>query len=264
MKKNFLKKRKVIFLFLFLIFLFSLLNIFQKSVKNSFYFVFSPLGSFFWEKSNKILDFFDAIWRIEEIKKENQYLKNSLQKFYSTEVALRELKKENEFLKKALNLGLEKDFELKLAKIIGKNIGEEKVLINKGEEDGVRKDMVVITQNKVLVGKVDKVYKNFSSVTLISHKDNLLQVEIMGRDCFGVLKGKGGWKVEVDLVPKEKVIEKGDLVITKGEEGVYPSGLLIGKVKEVLKDDLKPFQRLKLESFFNLKELDEVFLILDF
>jgi rod shape-determining protein MreC len=236
----------------------------DKEVKNFFYLISLPIQKTLWQIGDNLSDFFEAISETKNLKKENETLKLKNQELLSQIVSLKEVEKENEILRTALNLGLEKNFQLELARIISKDISQDAILIDKGFEDGLSKNLPVITPEKALLGKIGEVYKNFSRVNLISHKESTLSAKIEGKDIEGLIKGKGGLSLAFELIPKEKEIKEGDLIITTQLGGIFPEGLLIGEIKEVKKSDIEPFQTAEIEPKFNLEELKTLFVVTEF
>ena len=160
-----------------------------------------------------------------------------------------------------MNLGLEKDFKLTLVQVIGKDISQDLLLINKGAKDGLAKNLPVITEQKNLVGRISEVYDDFSKVMLISDKDSSFDAKISEQEIFGVVKGKGGLNLFIDRVPQDKEIKSGDILVTSVLGGVFPAGLLVGEIKEVKKSDLEPFQQAEISPFFDIGKLGNLFVI---
>jgi len=234
---------------------------FGKETKNFFYLISSPIQKVFWGAGEKISDFFELITEIKNLQRENKELKLKIQTLEAENVALKELKKENEILREALEIGLEKDFKLTLSQVTGKDISQDFILIDKGAEDGILEGLPVVTQKKVLIGKVYQVYRNFSKVLLISNPRSSFDGKVADSEILGVVKGKGNLRVSFDLVPKEKEIEKGDLVVTSALGGVFPAGLLVGEITEVTRSDLEPFQTAQIQPAFSLGGLEKLFII---
>jgi len=198
------------------------------------------------------------------LKKENEEFELKVQELLAENIALKESEVENETLREALEIGLQKEFRLSLAEVIGKDITGDSILVNKGSRDGFSKGMPAVTQQKVLLGRITEVYENFSRITLISNKESSFDAKIPDSDISGVVKGRGRLKLYLDLIPQDKQVKEGDLVISTQFGGIYPKGLLIGLVKEVQKSDIKPFQQIEILPFFDIKELERVFIIIDY
>lgn len=256
------KKKKAYFTLIFL-FVFFLVFIFQNSIKNSIYSLTAPFQKFFWNFGRKISEFFSFYSNLSELKKRLKELEIENKKLRAEIEELRGLKEENEILKKGLKLKEEK-FEVLPAKVLGKDIDQDMILIDRGREDGVFEGQVVISAEKILIGKVSKVYKNFSKVSLISSKDFTLNVKISSKKIEGLAKGIGGLNLILTLLPKEEKIEKGEKVVSSDLGGQFPPEILIGEVEKVDTLDFKSYQEAKLKLGFSLSQLESVFLIKNF
>lgn len=239
------------------------LNFFTKEVKGFFYSISAPIQKLFWNAGDDASDYLADIFKGENLKKENEELKTKLQELLFGLAHLEELEKENLLLRDSLALGLQKEFKLTLAEIIGKDIAQDYIILNKGLRDGISKDMPVVTGQKALAGKIAEVYDEFSRVLLISNKQSVFDAEIAGKDISGVVAGQGGAKLNLEFVPQDKDIREGDLVVSSSLGGIYPQGLLAGLVKMAEKSDIKPFQQVEISPFFDIKESQKLFIIED-
>jgi rod shape-determining protein MreC len=167
----------------------------------------------------------------EELKEKNAELEKTLREF---EI----VKNENATLKEYLNLTEQYgDYETKAAYIINKDFSNYNniFIINVGSKDGIEPNMTVISE-KGLVGyvisttestsKVQTIIDTASTVsaTLSSSKDNLI--------CKGTLEESGSLKAT--YIPTTATILQGDKVETSGMGGIYPKGIYIGTVKQVV------------------------------
>ena len=199
--------------------------------------------------------------KIDSLEKENYSL--------SLQIAnLKELEIENRELKKALDLNLQKEFNLVLAEVSGKDIGtKDTILITAGKRDGVLEDMPVITPEKILVGKVVKSYKNFSEVALLSKKNFSFDVKIKSKeeqnkkDISAIAKGEGNSEISLDLVPLTAPVSKDDIIISDNMGKIFPKGLLVGYIKDIKKSDTAVFQKIKAQHIFDIKKQRTLFVI---
>jgi len=286
---------KIVIISILLVVFFIVLNLTnsaESGIKNFFYLISSPIQRVFLETGDNVSDFFGWILEVKIIKEENEKLSLQNQELLAENLLLKELKKENETLREALKIGLEKDFQLLLAKVIAKDISQDSILINKGLKDNISKGLPVITSQKVIIGRIGEVYDNFSEVILISNKESSFDAKISEKDSYppeegaslsagtprlptalpaeggapiyGVVKGKGNLELYLDLIPKDKEISEGDFVITSALGGIFPQGLLVGEIKKVKKTDIEPWQTAEIYPSFQLKELDNLFIISEF
>ena len=259
-------KLKISIIILFLVVFFLVLNLTNssKTIKNFFYSISSPIQKTFWKAGDNISGFLKAISINRDSKNEIDNLKLTIEELRAENNKLRELKQENEFLRESLEIGLEKEFQLSLAEVIGKDISEDTLLINKGSNDGISENFPVINQRKALIGRIGTVYKDFSKVVLISNKESFFDAEISEKEVQGIIKGKGGNKLLLDLIPLAAEINKGELVTTASLGGIFPKGLLVGEIKEIMKNDIQPFQQAEIEPSFNLGDIKILFIITNF
>jgi len=254
-------KRKLIIFAVLILLIFSL-NIFQQQVRGFFYSFSHPIQKKLWGAGDNIADFFLGIFKKDALLIENRELRTENQKLLLELSELETLKEENAELRKALDIGLPEDFQLALARVIARDVSQDLILIDRGSADGLREDMAIITEEKVLLGRIIEVNENSAKVSLISHQDSSFDVEVLGKDAEGLIVGQGGQNIQLDFVARDKVIEEDDVVISSSLGGLYPRGLLVGLIKEVQKDDVEPFQQAEVTPFFRLRQLKSVFIIL--
>ncbi|MFH1401938.1 MAG: rod shape-determining protein MreC [Parcubacteria group bacterium] len=229
-----------------------------------FYSISAPIQKNLWRAGANVSDFFEAISEIKNLKAENEKLKLQNQELSAKVAKLSELKSENETLRNALQIGLEKDFRLILADVTSKEVDSDVILINKGQKDGMAPGMPVISEQRVLVGKILEVSDCFSKVLLITSKDSSFDIKISDTKINGLAKGAGNFKLILDLIPRESEIKETDEIITSVLGGIFPEGILVGKISKVEKNDIESFQKAQIQPSFDIKELNRVFIIANF
>lgn len=232
-----------------------------KGIKNFIYSISFPIQEFFWQIGEKISDSFVVFQKADFLQKENEKLSLKLKELISENIRLKYLAQENKILREALKLDLQKEFNLEMVEIVGKDISEDFILINKGKKEDISKGSAVITAQKVLVGRISNVYENFSKVALISNKESSFDAEIPEKNITGVVKGKGNFKLFLEFLPKEEEIAPGELVITTSLSKIYPKGLLVGEIKSVKKEDIEPFQKAEISPAFEIGKEKYLFII---
>ena len=110
-------KNKILIFSIAFVLIFSL-NFFKGEVRNFFYFISAPLQKALWGAGDNTSDFFIGIFQGKNLIKENEDLKQKIQGLIAENSFLKELKTENDILRQSLNLGLEKEFQLKIADIV--------------------------------------------------------------------------------------------------------------------------------------------------
>lgn len=228
-------------------------------------------------------DFFSSFLVFGSLKKENNNLKEENQKLLSQLSSLQQSLQNNQELKNAIENTKNNNFSIVLSKAIGLDSENDMLVIDKGLDDGILENMPVISGNKVLYGKVLKVYKNFSQVMLISNKNSVLDVKISrslddrgssiksGQNnnpakplIYGAVKGNEGLSLYLDLVNADSEIKEGDALVTSALEGTFPPDLLVGKITSTNKNDVKPFQTAQVQPLFDVKNIDTLFVIINY
>lgn len=256
--------RRESLILLFLVFFLILFLLFREEFENIFYLVCENIQPGLLKIGKKVFNILSFFTKAKKLEKENDNLLLENRKLKSIILGLQRLEQENTDLKKALDLNLQEEFQLLSSKIIFINTSEDLFLINKGRNDGIIENMAVITPDKTLIGEIGEVYDNFSKVKMITNKEMNFPVLIQNREVIAGARGTGALRLLVELIPQEKKIETGDLVITNGLDGVLPTGLLVGEIKDIKKSDLSPHQQASLNLLFNLNDLDVVFTVLDY
>jgi rod shape-determining protein MreC len=109
-----------------------------------------------------------------------------------------------------------------------------------------------------------KVYPNFSKVKVFTFKDFSFDVEIGEEKITALAKGLGNFKAKIELIPKEKETSPGDKVFTSALGYNFPEGILVGEIEDIKDSDISGFKEASLKPYFELKNLDYLFVILDF
>ncbi|MGX8835533.1 rod shape-determining protein MreC [Amedibacillus sp. YH-ame6] len=182
---------------------------------------------------------FSNLWAVND---ENDQLRYELSKNPSYKASYANEKQKNEELSKALKIDSDDDrFTHSWANVISRDqtTWNNTITIDKGSKDGMVEGLAV-TSVDGLIGKVVSSSSNTSIVKLLTSEDKLNSVSIKvllddEKSSAGILERydvKKGRYV-LTLFDDSTEIKKGMQVVTSGNGGVYPSGLLIGTVESV-------------------------------
>ena len=178
--------------------------------------VLTPVQGFAARASNSIADFFRGVFNTTDADKENAKLKSELALYNKMQLELEELKKENERLRGLLEYsGSFGECSGVAASVTGRStdIYFRVFTVNAGRNQGIDVDMPVICADG-LVGR-----------------DNC-----MVRGVLNTVDSEAG--MELYYLPRDRTdLVPGDTVITSGIGGIYPKGIKIGSVREVLTSD---------------------------
>jgi rod shape-determining protein MreC len=215
-----------------------------------------------------VAGFFENVKDLQNTYTENQKLKSRLEELVKLETMVKDLEKDNEELRKILdkqeNL---RDFDPIQATVIARNPSqwEDLLVIDKGKVQGVKANMAVIT-SQGLIGKVKSVKQFSSTIELLSNKNpnNRISALIQGEEnVIGSIEGYDTDRDQllVKRIPNDMKVEEGSKVITSGLGGVFPKGLPIGEVKEVVPDQYGLTQTAYVEPTADLYHLEHVIVV---
>jgi len=241
--------KKYLFLFLFLFILFLLAFYYQEGVKNLTFKIFSPFQSFFWQKLHFLSSLSENVLNLKNLSKENQELKKENLELTAEIEKLKEAKKECDFFKNDFETETQ-NFQYAIARVVGRTNDGDTLLIDKGKNEEVFESEVVLGQGKVLLGKIQKVYQNFSKLKLISSNDFKVLVRKEGSEKNLLLEGKGNLNLLLNFIPKEFDLKAGEKIFTSPSQTDFPPSVLIGEIKEVIKKETLPYQQAKIKPYF--------------
>jgi rod shape-determining protein MreC len=133
------------------------------------------------------------------------------------------------------------------------------IFINRGDQDGLKKNMAVITPDGI-VGKVVEVYQDTSQVLLITDRESGVGALFSGSRTHGVIKGLSEPYLLMDYVINEEKVSAGQEILTSGEDQIFPKDLLIGTVARSKNGN--PFAVINVRPAARLDRLEEVLVLL--
>lgn len=133
------------------------------------------------------------------------------------------------------------------------------LVLNRGDRDHVRRNMGVITPDGV-VGKIVEVFPATSQVLLLNDKDSGVGALLSDTRTHGVVKGSGDPDPRMDYVVNDEKVHAGEMIVTSGEDRIFPKGLLIGTVAST--KDGNPFQNIHIRTAARLDRLEDVIILL--
>ncbi|HLW80450.1 MAG TPA: rod shape-determining protein MreC [Candidatus Acidoferrales bacterium] len=147
------------------------------------------------------------------------------------------------------------------AEVIGANADSNShtVFINRGENDGIRRNMAVITPDGV-VGRIVEALPDTSQVLLITDRESGLGGLLAGTRTHGVVNGTGEPLLRLDYVNANEKVADGAEVLTSGEDRIFPKDLPVGTVAWTKASS--PFQTIALRPAAHLDRLEEVLVLL--
>ncbi|MDO8676622.1 MAG: rod shape-determining protein MreC [Candidatus Azambacteria bacterium] len=203
-----------------------------------------------------------AVLNIKQLKESNTVLTNENLELHGELAKLKELEEENVFLRAGLNIS-KKFTEIRLAAVIGRDFENNRAfLINKGSDDGIETGMIVIGIGETAIGKIIFRSPNTAKVQTILDTQSRISAVTLNTKIFGLVRGLGS-DIVLDLIAKDKNPEIDELVISSGTDGVWPRGLILGKVKKIKSADNQIFNSADLKLPIDFQNFNDVFIIVN-
>ncbi|MDD4929330.1 MAG: rod shape-determining protein MreC [Gallionella sp.] len=153
---------------------------------------------------------------------------------------------ENQQLRNLLGLQQRSRVTGQFAEIVyaERDIFRRKVLINKGSSAHIQAGQVVMDERGI-VGQITRVYPWLSEVTLITEKDHAVPVQVQRSGLRSIAFGAGDTsRLSLRYMPVSTDIQKGDLLVTSGIDGIYPPGIPVATVEKIERDAAYPFAQI--------------------
>lgn len=215
----------------------------------------------------KITSFISYFEDVKAIREENEQLKQKLSQLEQDVRDIERLRKENKELRDALNFKDQyEEYEFMGANIIAKDPGNwfDVFTIDRGSKDGIEENSPVITAYG-LVGRVSKIDAFTSKVISIIDMDSNVSARLSkSRDLIVVrgdmeLRNKG--LCRADYIPPDVDVLPGDTVETSGIGGIFPKGIIIGKVVKVVQNEGQYDSYAIIEPVVDFKRLEDVIVL---
>ena len=208
---------------------------------------------------------------IDELREENERLKDENTVLSRQISELEKAAKENDMLYYFLGLRRERtDIKYVNADIISRSTSNytSEFTINKGSFHGIEKDMAVVTDNNSLLGIIVEVGATYSRAKMLTSYDLSLGIVNERTGQPGILSGSLERSVrnqcEIDDLDEKADYKTGDVIRTSGLGDLYPKGLYVGRVTELIPNSLDYTLSAVVAPDSSLLETDMVMVITDF
>lgn len=181
-------------------------------------------------------------------------------------VEIDNLKEEIKTLKESLELNtILSDYDVISATTISRNLGYfyDTIILDKGSNDGVKINQAVTT-NGGLIGKIIKLTHTTSTVKLLTSMSSNIQVSVQikvnDKYLYGILTSYDNEEnvYIVEGITEPSLIKDGFSVTTTGMGDIFPSGILVGEVTSITKDNFDLEAIIKVKPSININKIDYV------
>ncbi len=220
-----------------------------------------PIQRAFFATGSAIRGFFADYIALRGVRRENQNLLVELGRLRGEVDRLSEERARAERLAELLAFRQTAGMTTQAANVIGRQPSNwyQTLLIDKGEEEGVRPGMGVMVPSGV-VGRVTKVGSRFAQVLLLNDRNSAIGVLVQRTREQGVLEGiEEGTRFK--YLSRFADVAEGDRVITSGVAGGFPKGVPVGSVSRVVRREDEMFLAVEVRPAVNLSNLEEVFVV---
>ena len=209
-----------------------------------------------------IADRWQQYMALQGVREENQQLRKEIEWLRGQNSQLRESAAATERLTALLQFKEQALPTMVAAQVIGRDATNRyrAIILNKGESDGIKPDMGVITPAGV-VGRVVKTTGASSVVLLVTDPNNAIAGLIQRTRDEGIVEGTQQGLAQLKYIPLLSTLRDGDRVVTSGLVGGFPRGLAIGTITRIDKQEGALFQSAELMPEVDVGHVEEVLVI---
>jgi rod shape-determining protein MreC len=239
---------------------------FFGSASNQFSSGLIEIQTWISSRSLGIQDFFTAPRDIVSLRTRNVELEAQVSQLQAQVIELQQRVNETEILAALVDFSRSNpESTYKAAAVIGRDPSPflHYVIINRGSNDDIRRGMPVVT-NQGLVGRVDSVIADAARIQLVTDPASAINVYLQNAQTNAVLLGSVTGDVSLDMISQDMSVEPGDLILTSGLGGGYPSDLIIGQVVTMRSLEFELFQQATVQPAVDFTRLEIVLVITNF
>ncbi len=225
--------------------------------------IFSPFQVLFTRAIQSVSNVFDHYVFVVNVSRENEVLRQEIDRLVREKNELLEQLQRQDRVMKLLDYKELNERKAVVATVIGRDATQwsKVVFINKGTEDGINENLAVVTDAGV-IGHILQAAAETSKVLLITDSRSSVDAIFRRTRISGVVAGTGEEICDMKYVPITAGVNTGDVIISSGLGGIFPKGLMIGTVTQVVKKKQGLFQDITVKPSSDLSRLEEVLVLL--
>lgn len=213
-----------------------------------------------------VQDFLTVPRDVIALRQQNLALQNDMARLQAQVVQLQQQVSQTQALAALVNFSRSNpESSYTAASVIGRDPSPflHYIIVDKGSNDGLRRGMPVVT-DQGLVGRVDAVISSAARIQLITDPASVVNIRLEKTGREAQLVGNISGDLMLDLISQDVVIETGEVVLTSGLGGGYPTDLIVGQILSIRKQDSDLFQQATVQPIVDFAELKIVLIITDF
>lgn len=239
---------------------------FFGSASRQFNSVFIEIQTWMSARFLGVQDFFTAPRDIVSLRTRNAELETQVSQLQAQVIELQQRVNETEILAALVDFSrTNPESTYKAAAVIGRDPSPflHYIIINRGSNDEILRGMPVVT-NQGLVGRIDAVIADAARVQLITDPGSAINSSLQNAKTTAVTFGSVTGDISLDMISQNVVVQAGDLVLTSGLGGGYPSDIPIGQVLTIRSLEFELFQQATIQPAVDFTRLAIVLVITNF
>lgn len=236
-----------------------------RSIQNSYYKAIGPFLTTGSAVEQSARNFTKEVEHSLELEVKLEKTKADLAKYSLIEQRLHELEDENKRLREALEFTKKAPFTVIAARTTRRQTTNwyNTLEINRGQESFISSQNPVVTADG-LVGKIDMVGQNLSTVVLLTDVKCLVAAKVEGSPEYGLLRGIAASygdqpKLRLSFLSKNTRLKKGQRVFSDGRDRVIPANIFLGTIESIESGAME--SEALVRPAVDFKELTTVFVI---
>ncbi|MEN6375825.1 MAG: rod shape-determining protein MreC [Smithella sp.] len=238
-------------------------NLKQKSsgglVSKVVFEVAAPVQNVFNASLKSVSDAWYRYLFLVGIEEENRNLKKKIDNMKSQFILYQEGYLEAQRLRSLLALKDNSDFDFVVARVIGRGQTalSQTILINKGTAHGINAGLPVMA-GPGLVGRIINASWHSAKVLPLIDENSNIDVCVQRTRTQGIIRGAGSRGCILKYIAKTQDVQEGDVIITSGIGGVFPKGIMIGRVSRIDRLESGLFWKIYVAPVIDFSKLEEV------
>ncbi len=211
------------------------------------------------------------ITEFDRLKAENEELKKQMDEMLDEVQSAKALRSENDELRRMLEVKKEHlDYKFETADIVGREDGNYMTVftLGRGQNNGIDRDMPIIASNSGLIGRITDAGATWSKACSIIDTGSSVGAFDERSRAAGIVVGDYELRLKgycrLAYLQSDADIEVGDRILTSGVGSVYPRGLIIGTVTEVIYDESLRTKYATVKPYAEISGLSSVTVVTSF